>query len=206
MTIKEFFSFKKNRLFWGNILAIIIVAVLLVFGVLKVLEVYTRHGQAIIVPKTEGMTVREADAVLRKSGLRSAISDSLYVKEKRAGSVLDCTPSSGKKVKEGRIIYLTINTFSVPLQPVPDVADNSSLRQAHARMLASGFKLTANESMRGEKDWVYKVKYKGRVLEPGEKVPVESILTLVVGDGTGEAFRSDSIQSPTDSVTEEDWF
>ena len=40
------------------------------------------------------------------------------------------------RVKEGRIIYLTINAINIPLQAVPDVADNSSLRQAEARILA----------------------------------------------------------------------
>ena len=34
MTFKEFFSFRKNKLFWGNIAAMIIVVVGLVFALL----------------------------------------------------------------------------------------------------------------------------------------------------------------------------
>lgn len=206
MKIKEFFSFKKNLFFWGNLLAMIVVACLLVFAVLKGLDMYTRHGQAIIVPNVKGMTVYEAESFFQKKGLHAVVSDSIYVREKPAGSVLDHNPGSGQKVKEGRIIYLTINSFSVPLQLVPDVADNSSLRQAQARILASGFKLTDHEVIRGEKDWVYKVKYKGRALEPGEKVPVESILTLVVGDGSGEKIEVDSVQVSDDSIVDDSWF
>ena len=38
------------------------------------------------------------------------------------------------------------------------------MRQAQARLLAAGFKLSENEHIAGEKDWVYGVKYKGRTL------------------------------------------
>ena len=107
-----------------------------------------------------------------------SVSDSSYVKNKPAGSILDVTPSVGQKVKEGRIIYLTINTLNIPLRPVPDVADNSSMRQAQAKILAAGFKLSENEMIPGEKDWVYGVKYMGRQLEMGDKVPVGATLTL----------------------------
>ena len=44
MTIKEFFSFKTNKYFWVNILVMIVAVVLIVFGVMKWLDVYTRHG------------------------------------------------------------------------------------------------------------------------------------------------------------------
>lgn len=35
MTIKEFFSFKANRFFWINIIAMVVVAVLIVLAHLK---------------------------------------------------------------------------------------------------------------------------------------------------------------------------
>jgi hypothetical protein len=120
------------------------------------------------------------------------VSDSVNVKDKPAGQVIDPHPPGGRKVKNGRTIYLTVNTSNVPLQLVPDVADNSSLRQAKARIKASGFKLTENELIHGGKDWVYRIKYRGRVLESGDRVPVGSTLTLVVGDGFGEVIENDT--------------
>ena len=48
MTIKDFFSFRQNRFFWANILAMAVVVVGLLFGVLKGLDIYTRHGEAVI--------------------------------------------------------------------------------------------------------------------------------------------------------------
>ena len=42
--------------------------------------------------------------------------------------------------------------LSTPLCVVPDVADNSSVRQAQAKLMAAGFKLTENRMVSGEKD------------------------------------------------------
>jgi beta-lactam-binding protein with PASTA domain len=204
MTIKEFFSFNKNRFFWGNLLAMIVVAGVLIFITLEALDLYTRHGQAILVPNAKGMNVFQAEELFRSKGLRCVVSDSIYVKDKPAGHVIDHIPTGGRKVKNGRTIYLTINTLNIPLLPVPDVADNSSLRQAQARISASGFKLTSNELTRGERDWVYGVKHNGRTLQPGDKVPVGSALTLIVGDGSREAPENNSaIEAPDAGTTDE---
>ena len=212
MTIKEFFSFKTNKYFWLNLIAMMAVVILLLFGVLKWLDVYTRHGEAVVVPDVKGMTVGEAEMLLRNHGLVCVVSDSNYVKNKPAGSILELNPSAGQKVKEGRTIYLTINTLDVPLRLVPDVADNSSVRQAQAKILAAGFKLSENELISGEKDWVYGVKYKGRQLNMGDKGPVGATLTLLVGDGETQVQDSDSLEivedaaGTTDVSTDDSWF
>ena len=212
MTIKEFFSFKTNKYFWLNLIAMMAVVILLLFGVLKWLDVYTRHGEAVVVPDVKGMTVGEAEMLLRNHGLVCVVSDSNYVKNKPAGSILELNPSAGQKVKEGRTIYLTIDTLDVPLRLVPDVADNSSVRQAQAKILAAGFKLSENELISGEKDWVYGVKYKGRQLNMGDKVPVGATLTLLVGDGETQVQDSDSLEivedaaGTTDVSTDDSWF
>lgn len=203
MTIKEFFSFQQNKYFWVNIIAMVVVVAALLFGTLKGIDIYTRHGEGVVVPDVKGMDVREAETVFGNRGLNCVVSDSTYVKNKPAGSILDYNPAAGQKVKEGRTIYLTINTLDVPLQIVPDVADNSSLRQAEARILASGFKLNDIQYVAGEKDWVYGVKYKGRMLTIGEKIPVGATLTLMVGNGDGEVIERDSLGTGDEAVVSE---
>ena len=203
MTIKEFFSFKANRFFWINIIAMVVVAVLIVVGTLKGLDIYTRHGEAVIVPDVKGMSVSEAEKMFRNHGLTCVVSDSSYVKNKPSGIILDLNPSVGQKVKEGRTIYLTINTLSTPLSVVPDVADNSSVRQAQAKLIAAGFKLTENRMVSGEKDWVYGVKYQGRMLAIDEKVPMGATLTLMVGNGDREVLESDSLSANNGTETQE---
>ena len=219
MTIKDFFSFKTNKRFWLNIFAMITVVVILIFVTLKGLDIYTHHGESVVVPDVKGMTVAEASKMFRNRGLECIVSDSNYVKGEAAGIVLELSPAAGQKVKENRTIYLTINALHIPLRPVPDVADNSSVRQAEAKLLAAGFKLNPMQSVSGEKDWVYGVKYQGRSLMAGDKVPAGSALTLLVGDGTvaSESFEDslgtdDETQSESGSTStntskeEENWF
>lgn len=199
MTIKEFFSFKTNKFFWLNIIAMIAVVVVVVFGVLKWMDAYTRHGETVVVPDVTGMTMEEATKAFQKNGLVCVISDTRYVKDKAAGIVLDLKPGVGEKVKEGRTVYLTVNTLDVPLRAVPDVADNSSLRQAQAKLLNAGFQLSEIQLMHGEKDWVYGVKYDGRQLEVGEMVPLGATLTLMVGNGAGDSLEIDSMLINTET-------
>lgn len=213
MTFKEFFSFRKNISFWLNIVAMVVVGIGFIFGVLEWLDVYTRHGETVTVPNVREMTVEEAEKAFRQEGLVCVISDTRYVKNLAAGIVFDMKPNAGEKVKEGRTIYLTINTREVPLRTVPDVADNSSFRQAEAKLQSVGFKLTEVQLIPGEKDWVYGVKYQDRELSAGEKVPVGAALTLIVGDGLGElsgdSLNVDSLQiqaEPSAPVHEESWF
>lgn len=199
MTIREFFSFKTNKFFWLNIIAMIVVVIVMVFGVLKWLDIHTHHGETVMVPDVKGMTVEEATKMFRNHGLVCSISDTKYVKDKAAGIILDLKPGVGEKVKEGRTVYLTVNTLDIPLRAIPDVADNSSLRQAEAKLQNAGFKLTEIQLVHGEKDWVYGVKYQGRQLTTGEKVPLGASLTLMVGNGAGDMAEEDSIDTDTDT-------
>lgn len=199
MTIKEFFSFGTNKFFWLNIAAMIVVVIVVIFGVLKWIDIYTHHGETVVVPDVKGIAMEEAAKMFQKQGLACMVSDTRYVKDKAAGVVLEMKPEAGEKVKEGRMVYLTVNTLDVPLRAIPDVADNSSFRQAQARLLSSGFKLNEVELVNGEKDWVYGVKYEGRELAAGDEVPVGASLTLIVGDGAGDTLESDSTETATDT-------
>lgn len=199
MTIREFFSFKTNKFFWLNIIAMIVVVIVMVFGVLKWLDIHTHHGETVMVPDVKGMTVEDATKMFRNHGLVCVISDTKYVKDKAAGIILDLKPGVGEKVKEGRTVYLTVNTLDIPLRVIPDVADNSSLRQAEAKLQSAGFKLAEIQLIQGERDWVYGVKYQGRQLATGEKVPVGASLTLMVGNGAGDMTEEDSIDTDTDT-------
>lgn len=205
MKIKEFFSFKKNKLFWINLGLMVITLIFLLIVVMKWLDSYTNHGEGVVVPNVKGMAVNQASTHLKNMGLNYIVSDSNYVKGVPAGNVLDYSPSAGQTVKKGRTIYLTINRLSIPEVAVPDVADNSSLRQAEARILAAGFRLSNHELVSGATDWVYGVKYNGRQLNTGDKAPQGAILTLIVGDGNEQQIFEDSVENHVFDLTEEDF-
>lgn len=128
------------------------------------------------------------------------------------GAILEQNPAGGSKVKEGRTVYLTVNMDSAPKVSVPDIMDNSSLRQAEAKLRALGFKVAEPVYISGEKDWVYSVTYKGRTLNAGDKVPHEALLTLHVGNGNDELTNDSTLIDSTTTgdddtpVIDKSWF
>ena len=112
------------------------------------------------------------------------------------------------KVKQGRIVYLTINSASEPLITVPDVVNNSSYRQAEARLKALGFRLTEPKLIAGERDWVYGLKMGTHALAAGNKISSESVLTLEIGNGLDyvpeDSLANDSVKRKLD--TDDSWF
>lgn len=209
ISLKDFFSFKNNKAFWLNLIAMPIVVIAVIFGVLHWLDVYTHHGESIIVPNANGLPWKEVENDFNKKNLKVEIVDSSYVKGVAPGAVLEQRPAAGAKVKKGRTIYLTINTGEMPKVTIPDIIDNSSFRQAEARLRALGFKLTEPEYIEGEKDWIYGVKYNGKELTSGEKVPREAVLTLCVGNDKlkGDSIQTDSLRINADKpIVDESWF
>lgn len=167
-----------------HLMAMVLVVILLCIGIGFGLDAYTHHGEGIVVPDLKGMTYEKAYALLDEKGLAIVVNDSGYNKQLPANSVLAQTPAFGQKVKQGHIIYVTVNSPHSPTFAIPDIVDNSSLREAEARLMAMGFRLTAPHLIDGEKDWVYGILCQGRRISNGDRIPIDYPLTLMVGKGT----------------------
>lgn len=192
MTVKEFFGKFKAPMFWGNLLAMLVVIILLCFGVKWWLDEYTHHGEGIEVPNLYGMSHNVAIQSLDSVGLLMVTNDSAYVEGLPAGAIIQQNPNPGMKVKSGRVIYVTINSLTMPCEKIPDLIDNCSYREAEARLKSLGFELLSPKLIDGEKDWVYGIRYRGRNVVAGENVPRGSELTLVIGNGaSGEDMDMD---------------
>lgn len=167
-----------------HLMAMVLVVILLCVGIGFGLDAYTHHGEGIVVPDLKGMTYEKAYALLDEKGLAIVVNDSGYNKHLPANSILAQTPAFGQKVKQGHIIYVTVNSPHSPTFAIPDIVDNSSLREAEARLMAMGFRLTAPQLIDGEKDWVYGILCQGRRISNGDRIPIDYPLTLMVGKGT----------------------
>lgn len=204
MEAKEFFGKFASGFLWGNILAMVLVVVALAFGVKYGLDVYTRHGEGIEVPKVEGMVYQNARALMEERGLYLVVTDSGYNKRLPANSILVQNPDPGMKVKQGHTIYVTVNSPSSPSFAIPDLVDNSSIREAEAKLTAIGFKLTPPQQVEGEKDWVYGILCRGRRVSTGDRISIDSPLTLLVGNGHyGAEEEIDYIGSEAQPMQEE---
>ena len=201
MGFKSFFTGKSGRVFWINIALMVVVAVAVPLLALHSLNEYTKHGEKIEVPKVVGQTAVTAQRILEDKGLVGVVADSSYSQSAVPGEVLLQTPEGGSIVKSERVVYLTVNLRGEPMVKMPDLANNSSLREAEARLKALGFHLSPPELVEGEQEgWVLGVKQGLRLLNAGEMVSRNRALTSVVGAGLEE----DSLITDTLIIEEEE--
>ena len=200
MKTKEFFGkFCSKFLFW-NLIAMALVVILLVVGVNYGLDWYTHHGESIRVPNIEGTRITKAREMMEECGLEIVVTDSGYNKRLPADCVLTQNPGAGLTVKSGHTIYVTINSSNSPSVAIPDVVDNSSYREAEAKLISLGFKVLPPQYVTGEKDWVYGVSCNGRKVSTGERVSIEQPLKLLVGSGQYSADEELNVVGDDDTM------
>ena len=196
MTSKEFFKKFKSKYLWGNITAMIVVVILLCVGLKFGIDLYTHHGEEIVVPSIKYKNFNDAEQILDDAGLKIEVSDTGYVKSLPPGCILEQSPEPGQMVKSGHIIYVTINSPHTPTLTIPDLIDNSSYREAKVKLISMGFKLAEPQYVAGEKDWVYGITCKGRQLSAGDRVGVDDFIVIQVGDGRRSAEDSVDYTDP----------
>ncbi len=184
-------DFKKfwNESFLGfllkRFLLAIVVFVALSWITLALIDVYTNHGEAEIVPDLKGAYVEEAEVILAEKGLYPVVIDSVYVRERKLGTIIEQTPSPNSTMKRNRPVYLIINTRQVRQVPLPDIVD-VSFRQADAMLKSLRINIQSVEYKPSEyRDLVIDVKYKGLVVPAGTRIPEGASVVLVVGRGLG---------------------
>ena len=168
MKAKDFLGKFCSKFLIGNLLAMLLVVIALMFSVKYGLDWYTHHGEGIKVPKVEGILYSEAYNKITAEGLNIIISDSGYNKRLPADCILSQNPGPGTMVKAGHTVYVSVNSPSSPSFAIPDVVDNSSYREAEAKLMALGFKLLPPKLVDGEKDWVYGILCQGRFTDSSE--------------------------------------
>ncbi len=204
MTLSAFFGKFKSKLLWGNLAAMAVVVLLLALGVKYGLDLYTHHGERIRIPRLIHMKEADAKHILQEMDLLMVVTDTGYVKTLPANVILEQNPDAGEEVKAGRTVYVTINAANSPTITLPDVIDNSSLREAMAKLTAMGFRLGPPQFVDGEKDWVYGILVDGRHVVYGDKIPIDA--TLIIQAGNGLRSMSDSVNYVDPVFEEEDDF
>lgn len=197
---------RNGRRILKNLIIFVILLIILIIGILVFLKKYTHHNESIVVPDVTSLTVGDAAVFFEKKGLRYKVVDSLYVNSKMPGTIIEQKPAPGSRVKQNRFIFLTINAFSKEKIVLPNVLDFSQ-RQAIATLEASGIKVANIEYAPSEfKDLVMGVRYNGRKIDAGMRLPKGSLITLIVGQGDTEgeikapSFQGMSLDKAIDEV------
>ena len=150
------------------------------------LPVLTHHGQFVTVPSLRGSALEEADKLLAQRGLCFVVTDEgAYVPDYAPMTVLRQEPKAGTQVKEGRKIYLTLNTATPPQVKMPALVDGS-VRNAHERLQSQGLLLgTIRYVPDIAEKAVLEQWYQGQQIAPGTLVSKGTKIDLVVGSGLG---------------------
>lgn len=186
MDFKKFWKESFAGFVLKNIIIAVIALVALVWIALLAADKYTNHGVAESVPDLRGLYVEEAQVILQKQGLYPQVIDSVYVRGKKLGTIIEQIPSPNSTLKQNRPVYITVNSRLVRKVPLPNLLD-VSFRQAIAMLKSVGLDFSYVEYTPSEyKDLVSDVKFGNVSVEPGTRIPEGSSVVLVVGSGLGE--------------------
>ena len=179
------FKFITGKPFWVNLLAAIVIAVLIIFLVLKMLGWVTRHGAYLKVPAVTGMKTNEAIKLLEKQGFEVYIQDSVFTDTATRGTVLKQLPDPNATVKVNRTVFITVNRYVPPMVDMPKL-EGQSLAAA-IRMLERNHLKLGDTSFRPDfTTSVMEVLYKGTPITEKSKIQWGSTIDLVIGGGLAD--------------------
>lgn len=200
MTFRKYLGTRDFLVRFVLALAIII---MLVFLCMFWLTFTTQHGEEIAVPDLRKMSEEQVAEKLDDVGLEYVLLDTVdFEKGYPKYSVVLQDPVAGAKVKEGRKIYIKINSAGFTTMKMPDLIEKT-YRQAAPTLQALGLvegKITYKPYL--GKDMVLEMWSNGKKLKPGDKISKASVIDLVLGDGKIGFEEADPASDTLPSATE----
>jgi beta-lactam-binding protein with PASTA domain len=189
--MKKFFAFFISKKYLLNILAIVIVWLIVVFGTSYYLDSYTNFGEKIKVPSLYKIHVDDLDEMFKSKNINYVVVDSVYLDNWPKGTVCwqhpKPTDTTGQFVKSGREIQVSI----VPLKPkmivVPDVREKSK-RMGETLLESMGFRTTVSFQPSNDGDgFILDQKINGKSIKDKTKAVKGTVVELVVARGNAGA-------------------
>ncbi len=197
-------QFIKNHPVISNLFLMVVVACLIVWGTLLFLDSWTNHGSVSTVPQVKGMSYSQSALLLAENDLTVEISDSIYDRNARPGTVVESWPRAGAVVKNGRQVYVTITAFSPKQVTVAMPVIGVSSRQAVSYLEALGVSSVRLVSVPSSyPDLVENAYADGKTLTVGTSFPVTASVTLEVGSAPIDTFETDSLDVAVDGAIDE---
>lgn len=183
--MRNLFLFLKSRSFLINLGLAAAVLIFLAFVALQWLKSSTHHGEFVQVPDLAKLSVPDMRRALEDAGLRYEVVDSAnYDPDFPRFSIREQNPLAGSQVKVNRKIYVTVNPSGYKKVTVPDIIQVTQ-RNAASMLRAVGLeveRVTYIDEL--GKDMVYRIRFQGKYINPGDKLPKTSKIELICGNGT----------------------
>jgi beta-lactam-binding protein with PASTA domain len=177
-------KYLKSKEFLRTMIFMGVVVIILFFGLSKWMHYYTKHDQKIEVPNLEKLSTDDAEKILSDENLTFYVLDSASFNPKYPPrSVISQNPSAGDFVKEHRKIYLTLNPSTYRKITVPEVIGLTK-RQVVIQLKSMGFNIGKELYIKDlGLDVVRSLEVNKRKINPGDKLPKNTTIDLILGDG-----------------------
>jgi len=119
---KETAAFITSRGFLKNLGMMIGLGLALLFMTFKGLKCYTNHGESVGVPLFKDLDIADAQNLADENGFVLSVIDSIDNPNLPGGVVTNQFPLPKAEVKEGRTIYLTLNSYQREQFDLADLA------------------------------------------------------------------------------------
>lgn len=195
-------KFITNKYFlWQLVLAGAFVFLLL-FGAYHSLGWVTNHSERIEVPDLYKKTAEEAENILDDINLEFVVQDSAeYNPDFPKGAVVKQMPLPGDIVKSDRKIYVTLNASGHKLVTIPEFLGKTK-RNIESTLHAMGIEVSEKAIYVPDlgKDVVRGMKFQGKDVKKGDKIPKTSVVTLVLGEGAPAEVTNDSLSNNPSNI------
>jgi len=177
-------NFLTSRVFVIQLLIAAAIVGVLGYLFMHWLTFTTDHGEEIAVPDLSRLSELQVEEKLDDLNLEYVLLDSVdFRKGYPKHSVVEQDPVAGSKVKEGRKIYIKINSSGFTTVRIPNLVEKT-YRQAVPTLKSLGLEEgTITYKPYLGKDMVLEMRFNGKKLNPGDKVFKSSKIDLVLGDG-----------------------
>ncbi len=179
--MKDFFAFLKSKPFFIHFTIALITISGAVWILVKMLNVYTQHGDTVEVPDFKGKNLKELSGFVSGKDVRFVIIDSLYNPGEKPGTVIRQDPEAKILVKHNRIIYLYVTGLLPPQVIMPKLIDRSE-RQAILMIESYGLKVGRITAVAGDcNGCILSQTINGKDIEPGKQITKGTRIDISVG-------------------------
>jgi len=188
----DFLRFLISKTFLKNLIAAFIIAVIMVFGLKIYLSNYTNHNEYHLVPDLAGKSFEQAKKILEDRKMHIVIIDTVdYNPKFDKYAIVEQTPRKNDQVKVRRKIYVKINNNAYAKVSLPKILGKTK-RQALSLLKATGLKPGKITTRPYFAEIVLKVIHQKDTLKTGQKIPKNSVIDLIIGDGKKAVDQTDN--------------
>ncbi len=135
--LKELIAFLTNKRFIYHLLGIAAFVIIVIFGVLQWLKIYTHHGQQLEMPDYIDVPFDEAQKDAKSKSFELIVNDSVHIVGVPGGIIRLQNPPGGSLVKQNRKVYVTVTKYTADKIDLADLYEiygaNYDLKSAEMR-------------------------------------------------------------------------